>query len=718
MSYIINSSNPFVSIKLTQTGRQQLAKGQLNFSYWGIGDSEINYDREELVDNNQDVAALSGASKVMRPFDRLPDIKSFITTANEEPLNVMNSSNINVIKAVVNNKATDRGFFSAITTTQYDTLTATTYVKSYGAVANTAITGGTNMVISSAITRSVGDFLLLRLSRDTTPVLATTITDNVTPIPYLWYKVVATNATSVTVDRTLPSYSSQTSSSSEIFIYKSGEVATAFGSGTTTAYWDSGTLSFDSASNISCCSVPVWNMNNVFCENLAGMTGMSTTKLYEDYTKFGSYSYLGTKNPYLEYLCEDSTASTTTITCDNNGQSYADSVSKSISILHYTNNTISNFYGEFLYIDNTVSKTVTVSIPDIMYHRRGYATEVGSQQGMKFVASGSTILVGDSDIEYVDLIEDATLIGSRTPIVVGRVYPQLKMIVIHDDEIVAAISYKSNRNWTLPALSATLSAPSGGTSTGILQPTETMYLTYSLENPSATGLTTALPCQSYIKIDNNTPSAKDVSFKINEVDLLPYMRKVEKAFYDGTGFCAYNFKLVYQVVADASTRPDANAWKVYDFTTTAITTTASQSIDPLKLENQTPTINGFVATSLVNSGATQFDITQSLSMSPNTVNGADTLQFGDERFFYGNIETYIGATIFKTLFDVRINSGQFNTTSNPTRSKDLSTNPPDIKVSEVGIYDTDKNLVVIGKLSTPVALVAGDTIMIELSLDF
>jgi hypothetical protein len=34
-------------------------------------------------------------------------------------------------------------------------------------------------------------------------------------------------------------------------------------------------------------------------------------------------------------------------------------------------------------------------------------------------------------------------------------------------------------------------------------------------------------------------------------------------------------------------------------------------------------------------------------------------------------------------------------------------------VSEVGIYDINKNLVCIGKLSKPVALITGDTIMIE-----
>ena len=96
----------------------------------------------------------------------------------------------------------------------------------------------------------------------------------------------------------------------------------------------------------------------------------------------------------------------------------------------------------------------------------------------------------------------------------------------------------------------------------------------------------------------------------------------------------------------------------------------------------------------------------------------NALQFGDERFFYGNIETFIGATIFKTIFDIRLNSSFFNTTNNPTRSTDPLTNPPNIKVTDVGIYDSSQNLVCIGKLAQPVALEPGNTIMLELSIDF
>lgn len=177
-----------------------------------------------------------------------------------------------------------------------------------------------------------------------------------------------------------------------------------------------------------------------------------------------------------------------------------------------------------------------------------------------------------------------------------------------------------------------------------------------------------------------------------------------------------DFKLLYQIVDGINDRPDAGSWKVYDFTTTSLTSVANQTINPTSLENQTPTANGFVLTNAIGSASTTFDITVPLSMAPNT--NSDLLQFGDERFFYGNFNTFIGATIYKTLFDIRINSSQFTKTTNPTRSQQASTNPPDIKVSEVGVYDSNSNLVVIGKLSEPVRLLAGNTIMLELSLDF
>lgn len=717
MSYNINNTNPFVSIKLTQTGRQQLALGQLTFSYWTIGDSEIDYTREAIVDANKTDATLSASTRILRPFDQQPNTKSFITSnGSTNPYNVLDSGNKNIIKAVVNNEAQERGFFAQASGV-YTTYTATTYTPFTIAVQNTYLSGTTTLTLtggSGTGSLNVGDFLLLKLGN--TNNSGVTVTESTRAIPNLWYKIQSLTSNSITLDRKLPNYSAQTVDSQAIF-YKGGEVYDTIGADNTTAYWDSGTLSFEANNSVTCNDVPVWNMNNVWSENLAGITGLTTSKLYEDFTKFGSYPYLGLKTNYLGYTSE-STSTGSTVNCNTPGTSYFDDVSKSISIIHFTNNNISNLYGEFLYIDATNNKNVEIFLPTLMYHRRNYSSGSGTSMGMRFIGSGTTKVITNTNIEYIDLIEDSSLIASGlTPRVIGKVLPQAKMIIIHDDEIVSAISYKSNRNWTLPELSATLASPSGGTSTGVLDVNETMYLTYVLENEnSVSGLTTSLPCQSYVKISNTTSSAKDISFKITDVDSLPYMRKIESVDYDGLGFHAHKFKLMYQKVVDASLRPDAGSWKTYDFTSTAITSVAGETIDPKLLENQIPSNLGFTLDLLKDASATTFDLISLLNMAPNL--SPENLQFGDERFFYGNLTTFIGATIYKTIFDIRIAPGQFNSTTNITRSKDINTNLPDIKVDEVGIYDDNQNLVCIGKLSTPIPLSVGNTVMIELSLDF
>jgi len=712
MSYIIKKTSPFVSIKLTETGRQQLSLGRLTFSYWAIGDSELNYERELVVDNNPSSFPLSATSMVMRPFDRQPNLKTYIyPSVTGDFYKPIDGGVLSVNKVVVNNQALDRGFFDVSGTT-YTTKTGSEYIINTSFNTATAFTGSSLPISTSAVT--IGDLVLVKYGpMDNT---ALTIDENTRPLQNLWYKIegitaYSTTSAVVTVDRPLPVFTGY----SQVYLYRSGEVYEAFGADNTTAYWDSGTLSFDAGSNITCNDVPVWNMNNVWCETVAGVTGLTTSGLYEDFKKYGSYPYLGAKNPYFEYACiSDETSET--LACGVPGVSYIDTVSKSISILHYTNNTISNLYGEFFYTDADNNKYLSIALPDLMYHRRDGSTASGTTMGMEFIATGTSKYI-NNDIEYIELIEKPSLLSSgATPQVVGKVFPQLKTVLIHDDEIIAAMSYKSNRNWTLPELSATLAAPSGGTSTGVLDVNDTMYLTYVLDNVGMTsGFTSGMPCQKYIKITNTSSSAKDVQFKIAETDMLPYMRKKESSI-DGYGFYAHNFKLLYQIVNYQTDRPDPSAWKVYDFTSTAITTVAGQSINPKLLENQSPLANGFYLDKLKDTAATTYSLIDTLNLPLNAT--PEKLQFGDERFFYGNLSTYIGATIYKTIFDITISSDEYDSTTNPTRSVDALTNPANIKISEVGIYDTDKNLVGIGKISTPVALKNGNTITLELSMDF
>lgn len=715
MSYIINNTGAFINLKLTDIGRRKLAEGKLNFSAWAIGDSEINYNREEIVDNNQTDPILSQYSKILRPVDMQPNISSYVTIDGSTPLNPLTPNQIQTIKAVVNNKADERGFFTNLTGQTYETILTNEYIVSEGCIPNTNLSGGTVLNFgTTGATYNVGDFILFKFTNDTSGNVSTT--DNTTPVPNLWYKIQTSGSTSVEVDRYLPNLS-QFSGETCYIIYPQGEIFEAFGEPSTTAYWNTNTLSFDGCCDTSCGDVPVWNMNNVWCEDIIGMTGTGINNVIatpnESHEKFGSWTYLGQKYPFLDYSCSEGVESVVDI-CDIPGQSVIDQVKKSISIIHYTNNTISNYYGEFLFIDDTNNKNLIVNIPTIMYHRRNYVTSSGMTMGMEFISNGDIKNINNTDIEYYDLIENPNLING-TPKTVGKVFPQLKMVVIDDDEIVAAISYKSNRNWTLPPLSANLSSPSGGLSTGILEPNKVMWLTYTLENENLSGLTSSLPCQYYSVITNTTSTPKDVQFKINEIDRLPYMRKIETSSYDGLGFYANKFKVLYQIT-DSGERPLANQWLEHDYTNTGMTTNFGETIDPKTLEIQNPNFLGFTIDSVNNSGDTIFSLMEILNMPTNS--NPELLQFGDERFFYGNINTYIGASIYKTIFSLNISGDMFRFTTNPTRSDDPATNPPNLKISESGVYDNNGNLVMIAKFSRPVRITPGNSILLEFSMDF
>ena len=673
MSYIIKNANPFASTKLTEKGREKLAKGQLTFTSWAIGDSEINYDREVFVDD----ATLSGTSIILRPKDRQQDLKYFINTGAASPLVIFGDGDVRCIKAVINNEADERGHFSGdllsgFTTLVEDNEGLSAYTRSSGTITSSEVNGGTTIDITSN-NAEVGDFLLLKIGySDFT---------NEEPQPHLWYKVQVSGATTLTVDRELPSISS---GNIQYIIYKGGEIYD--NEPDSISYWDTGTLSFDSACDITTKDVAIWNMNHVHSEDILGITG---TTEYERHEKFGSYDYLGEKDNYLFNPATD--------------------FNKSVGIIHYTNKTISNLYGEYFFIDDD-NKIVKLHLPDLMYNRRTFSgSTTGDKMGMTFVSNGAELFVDANGAKFINLIEDSDLVNG-TPLVVGRVYPDLKIMVITDDEILAAMSYKGNRNWTLPKLLLTLTNPSGGVGTGTLEVDETIHVTYSVDNNSGTGIQPALPCQNYTEITNDSTSSKDVQFNIEDLDLLPFMRDDDTS----GGFYADTFKVIYQKTTNGE-RPTTDNWLEIDYSTSVVTG-STITVELLETQNPLAVAPTFEIDAIRVSGATAYSIIDTLSMSPTL--SPETLQFGDERFFYGNIETFIGATIYKTLFKVTINGSNFNKTTNVTRSTDPSTNPPTIRVSEVGIYDTDGDLVIISKLSTPIKLTSGNTVLIELSMDF
>ena len=742
MSYINKQSTTLVRVKLTDIGREQLAKGQLTFANYTIGDSEVDYNYvkgwSEFVPN---IGAATGEfwfpeadgnivkniySKVLRPKDDNPFFSSFLLNQSNQfifPLN--QQSNIQLIKGIVTNEADDRGFFSgstvdsglvAQTNSNFILEQGTINLNNFsGATDYTTFTQGVLTLNTPLTATSVNDYIIFRFSNPTlgnvTGSTMTSATINTV------YNITNISGSTIQVDRVLPTLSAYAGTIITYYTLPGGDdpMDTYYGASSLSAYWNSGTLSFQNSCDICVDNIPVWNMNNVWTENPAGLYKDSPVNYHEN-NLFGSEQFVGTKQ-YLGYNREITVTNTNSMM---DSKSYMDTYNKSISILHYTNSCISNFYGDHFYLDEETGKLLNLDIP-VMWHRRNdVGTESGTTLGMRFTSDTiRKTLSSNNDIEYYDLIEFSGMSVSPTlPLVVGKVFPQLKIVVIDNEELIAGMSYKSNRNYTLPDLAAELLTPVNGNCTGVLKAGESLYLTYWLENvgTGTTGTTTVttpiLPCQRYTVIDNKTNTDKDVQFRIGNLNELPYMRKRENVNYDGFGFFADTFKVLAQVV-DKTTqnRPLSSNWKVINFTSTNITVTSGETISPTLFENQNPNTTGFILTGSLYTGGTTFNLGDELDMSTASYYGKMTL--GDERLFYGNLRTHIGATIYKTLFNITVDGASIASTSNSTFEFG-----DDRYVSEIGILDNNQNLVLVGKLSRPIRISDSTTASIELTIDF
>ena len=152
--------------------------------------------------------------------------------------------------------------------------------------------------------------------------------------------------------------------------------------------------------------------------------------------------------------------------------------------------------------------------------------------------------------------------------------------------------------------------------------------------------------------------------------------------------------------------PQPDSWKIHDFTG-SVSGATSGPLDPNDIYGTALVIDNDVYT-----GATTYNLNDYITI-PTTAE-PENLQFGDERFFYGNVETDIAATVYKTAFNFVGNTNEFNVSQNPT----FDSAKNNVYINEVGVYDSLGQLVVIGKLSQPIVKDNTKTIIVQLEIDF
>lgn len=533
MSYIIKKTEPLVNVKLTDKGREQLSIGQLRFTNFSLSDGEMVYTNDNTEYLN-----------ILRPTDNQPAATYMIPS--EGTNYILPITSIVSYPMVQYADAKERGFFTGSTI-----MSGYTLCGGY-TVSQEDISGGTSITVlyesgstvtstpinPSGATPSVGDLMLVKYPKTgyTGTLSAWDVDED--PVPYLWYQITsitgdtATGFT-ITVDRTLPDLNLTGSTSGctgYAYFYANNMINNIFDEANPSAYWSSGLLDFSSTCSNGSHDVPIWNMNVFYVSDIVGLDSVN----YKGHDDIIGTSYMGLY-PYLRYAADNA-------------------YQNKVGVIHYTNNTVNNYYAEGFY-----STTLELHVPTLMWHKKQFGgAGFGDTIGYTFVCDTTLKYVGT--LRYYDLVD-----AEITPTAVGKVFVDLKIIVIENEELITAMSLKSNRNWTLPKpvlQDMDAGRCSGSGSAGIITKNEELHVTYALID-SVNGFT-GVHCEDYATIGTDKETA-DVLFRFPNSSTdptyseFPYLKNRS----DGIGFTTDNIILIVQKTEKGS-RPDADSW--YYFT--------------------------------------------------------------------------------------------------------------------------------------------------------
>ena len=717
MAYIIKNTAGLINTRLTDVGRRNISQGNFNINYFQIGDSEVNYTavpNYNQTNNNILMPAFNAQNDTGSPQSNKQNIKYPYYVEGSQGNTYGIPFMDNQIQEVYNS-AGPKGFFTT-GTTLIETGSGYTVTPNYWVDMST-VTGQTSIEIefdenicnqATTGTPNIGD--LVTMVFDGNGGCGDFGTNQI-----LTYKIQNMNPTTgttgstftITLDRALPTYTGLNPETyySRLYVYPSG-MTQLYDFITPAPFWQTDTLNFESPCDVSNReNTLIWNMNIPWSENPAGVF----PSVDEDYTKYGSVTYIGTKE-YLGYQESSGQTDTSEVFYYN---SFDEKVvvtpknQKAIAIIHYTNQDIDNVYGEKFSTQPFDPQNPTdsiglarhfkLTIPTLMWHK-----STGDTIGQTFwidppgydlcepfyIKSTKNIDMNDPGIRYYhlwDLNPDDNGNLNR----IGKVFPDQEIVIVDDEEVIAAMSYKSNRNWTLPAPKLTLLTPNtcnfdNATASGLMtNPEQRMWVTYRFDTNS--GATSSLHCNYYTVIQpDNTVTANTQNVAVRFGSEFNFLSQEQFS-----GFSANSMKLLCQIVT-GDARPSSTNWKVIDVTSSMTLTNGYITQSSITGTTFQITIDNYNAASLEE----PYTLSDYIDIPQN--GQTNQLNFGDEYYFYGNLETDISATIYEMKYLINLGRNQFTDTSNPTWTKGTKS-----YVTEIGLYDDNKDLIVISKLQSP-----------------
>lgn len=680
MSYLNQEIYTFINIKLTDAGRQKLSLGQLNFSTAVISDREINYGIDRVSGYEIDCF-----NRVLAPKDAQP----LLPLVNFDGTPPVPFQNIGSSTQIVSASTSTTGFYTGATSNWALDLTQS---FGYSKISYSAETpnGGTSILMTGGTYfPKVGDLMFVQWSpiqnsgvTYTTSTVVLSANSNVA----LWYRVLSADTANsrVHLDRNVPNFGTTIATTGQAvnaYFYPYNGIATYYGSATTL-------------------NTRVWNMNIVRTSSVAG-----TNSSISGYTTYGSIEFNGTKQ-YLGFSSE----------------------TKDIGIIHY-----SNLFTGATYAEQLVESTVQLDLPHIMWHRTAASAGQGMTWGLNLSDyAGPTIYDTVAGTSYRPLRDSSSTSGN----IVGRVYHKLKIMVITDPELLAAMTYKSNRNFTLPPIEVdSVLVPkyplSVADATGILETGYTYYVSYIVKSGPqylsgySYGYPQVIDCKYITQIDGINDSNADPQYmKVNfGVSGFPFLRNgvnMAATSYSGTGWNANSVQLMVNKI-NKTTYPNMQVdnlptdnWKLISndaWGGNGIYSGGSSSIDAANLLTHT----WIISQEDYASGSTYVLSDAFSAFTMNTSYATSGLTFGDETMFFGNVKADIMATTYKAVLTVLAPDTAFNSSLNASFDGTLDTNT---YITEIGILDSNNILVGVGKPTFPILKNSSKYLAFQLEIDF
>ena len=231
------------------------------------------------------------------------------------------------------------------------------------------------------------------------------------------------------------------------------------------------------------------------------------------------------------------------------------------------------------------------------------------------------------------------------------------------------------------------------------------YLLAPTTGATYSGFSQAIHC-NYINslvINTVTPEIYEVNFRFsNALKDFKFLGNIS----GGTGYSAHKIYALVQLVSGITSniKPIAGNWKIINIT--PLTHVPGNPLTAAELNgNFKIYMSGYT-------GYTTYALNY-LNYPTSGTTDDSKLCFGDEIYFFGNVTADIHADVYTTDISIILPQNQYNSTTNPTWDGASS-----VAISEIGIYDSNHNLVAIGKLNDPITKDSTISRTIAFELDF